>query len=989
MYSPARPDTDGATSATTNGESSTARLPAAPPRSQIPPQPHTQLPAVQQRPPQAQPSPLTAVASPPVFSPLSAHGGHVNTAALQAPPQVAFSDRGRAQIACTHCRVQKVKCKLEDGHTICKRCSERSLQCVFEHNAATSTPRSSKLRGSTDGNNDPRSYKRKKTLAPSGHPYRHISIHEQDPLASTDLTPRVWEQLFDIYEQHFASDFPFLHRTRFLRPIHQHLANTSSATGSSPAPLPRPPHTRDLLLGFLTMTARYHDGLVASIGRKPLEVAEYFANLTQKSLFNPSHTAGSDPAANNFAPYLPLATLERTQTLLFLAFHRWTDMKGHTGWNFFGTAWIYITHLGYARDAKRVSPSTPRHDHKVSPEDLFITQEIERRTFWSCFILDRYIGCSKSRPSMIDVTNIHTQLPCSDDAFTQGSKVRTRFINEDDAKYNARIQNEYERARRDRHRFKFWGNGQGHHEVEWEVGKRESQLSVYIRAVAHFGEVMRWSNNDGRRQEVHPPWNPETKFFELQKRHEELLSALPKHITLTADNTAACIINKMSRNYISIHAVFSLCTIALYREYLALLPWDLKEPEGPLDEPRIVDPLPLEQPDYWIVQARKCFGAAREFADLLRTCKSRDALVESPIVVWTTYIVAWCVLYCHFFRNMDPDHVLTADDENTLWKSLCDMLLKHTYKRYAMAGQYADFLTIVHRLFKQKSAEYRKAVGPSGNTPESTTSDGGLTEYVLIEQMHKEMGPLEDETFSGEVPEAELRLCTESDIESRRSETTSPNAVFKHEDTPASTPVSTGFNSVNGNHTPHMRARSESQLFSSTRDHSRVNDTFIHGASISSPASHIPAHDRDDRWVTRSPTIGAGTGTATSNAAHYTYSSESVAPMSHQSQSDHSQANGPGYYDTTPQSHYAHARVPTNHSAHLEKLRGNVSVQMEDFHLLKDSDSGDVDPQVFDHEVTDWYLWGHQFRLNSGGLDGSVSLDQQCLNLEQYGGSAG
>jgi hypothetical protein len=151
------------------------------------------------------------------------------------------------------------------------------------------------------------------------------------------------------------------------------------------------------------------------------------------------------------------------------------------------------------------------------------------------------------------------------------------------------------------------------------------------------------------------------------------------------------------------------------------------------------------------------------------------------------------VLYCHFFPKMDPDRVLASDDKYTLWKSLCDMLLKHTYKRYAMAGQYANFLTIVHRLFKQKRVEYRNAVVATGDTPESTTSDGGLDDYVFsgIEQMHKQMGPHGDETFTGEIPDSDLRLGSESDIESRRSETTSPNAVFKNEETPASTPAST------------------------------------------------------------------------------------------------------------------------------------------------------------------------------------------------------
>jgi hypothetical protein len=75
---------------------------------------------------------------------------------------------------------------------------------------------------------------------------------------------------------------------------------------------------------------------------------------------------------------------------------------------------------------------------------------------------------------------------------------------------------------------------------------------------------------------------------------------------------------------------------------MAFAPWGVKKPEGPLDDPKIKEPIPKDQPDYWILQARRCFGAARDFADLLKACQSANALVDSPIVGWATYIVAWC-----------------------------------------------------------------------------------------------------------------------------------------------------------------------------------------------------------------------------------------------------------------------------------------------------------------------------------------------------------
>jgi hypothetical protein len=99
-----------------------------------------------------------------------------------------------------------------------------------------------------------------------------------------------------------------------------------------------------------------------------------------------------------------------------------------------------------------------------------------------------------------------------------------------------------------------------------------------------------------------------------------------------------------------IHALHTLCTIALYTQYMPFAPWGKGKPEGPLDEPRITEPLPNDHPDYWIVQARKCFGAGKDFAELLRVCQSAGALVESTIAGWATYIAGWCgeLLTCRF-----------------------------------------------------------------------------------------------------------------------------------------------------------------------------------------------------------------------------------------------------------------------------------------------------------------------------------------------------
>jgi hypothetical protein len=143
------------------------------------------------------------------------------------------------------------------------------------------------------------------------------------------------------------------------------------------------------------------------------------------------------------------------------------------------------------------------------------------------------------------------------------------------------------------------------------------------------------------RSEVHDPWDPKSTFFKLVKANKELKAALPAELVLTSRNTGIHISCRTSRTYLLIHALHTLCTIALYREYMPFLPWECSRPEGPLDEPKIKGKLPEDQQNYWVDQARVCFGAAKDFADLLKACQSANALVETPMAGWATYIVAW------------------------------------------------------------------------------------------------------------------------------------------------------------------------------------------------------------------------------------------------------------------------------------------------------------------------------------------------------------
>jgi hypothetical protein len=272
-----------------------------------------------------------------------------------------------------------------------------------------------------------------------------------------------------------------------MKALHQEPVVRSTDMKKDVKALPRPAHDPSVLLGFLTLTARYHPTLLSNWGSERGVCANFLANATERSL-------GAIPGKGS---------TERAQALLFLGFHRWADLKGENGWYLIGLAGRYVQNLGFQKDEqkdedKKGKPVTD------CPEDFreqesFIDREIQRRTFWSCFILDRYTSCNKRRAQLFKKEDIDTQLPCSDAAFSHGQTVKTRLLKETEEEYEKRR----DKLRRDREHDKIFDNNdrlsKGQHDIEWEIGKEESELSLFIQAVDHFGSVLAWSNARGRR----------------------------------------------------------------------------------------------------------------------------------------------------------------------------------------------------------------------------------------------------------------------------------------------------------------------------------------------------------------------------------------------------------------------------------------------------------------------------------------------------------
>ncbi|KAF1837257.1 hypothetical protein BDW02DRAFT_519502 [Decorospora gaudefroyi] len=682
----------------------------------------TTVPAYTPRPPSPpvlhqQPSPLTQLSPSTVkASPQQTPGPF--DAHHSAEPS---TKRGmRSQIACARCRRSKTKCDNTGQGTVCKACANTNRECKWDHAAVAANSNETVRRGSStaDVDNPPR--KRRKPLAPTvsaGPPSTHGLGTYEDALRSPLLTAQAWEELFEIYQKNFSIDFPFLHKRTFLSAVQQQpLTSSSDAKSSTPPQAPQP--YAPLLLAFLTQTARFHDKFV-QYGGDPIKTAEFYAEATRVQM-----------GADIFGP----PTLEKIQTLLLLGFYEWTALKGTEAWIKIGTAIRCAIVLGYPHldlDEKGRPITVKESDSHLSEKDQWILREIERRTFWSCCLMDCYLSWGINRPTMLGPEHLkRTQLVCSDGAFTYGRKVRTRLLGEDDAAYAKR--------RAD------WSNESC--DVKWEVGEFEAELTWYIKIVFVFGEVVRWSCEGGRRQVTKEgkvaPWNAATKFKEVEDSLERLKRELPEDLQLTPRNTDDRIYNG-SGLYVSIHAMYTTCFIWLYREYMPVAPWTLTHPKGPTEAPLIEEAPPNSE--YWIQQARTCFGACSEFTNLihaLASSRSQNNLVETPMVAFACYSVAICTIYCYYFPNMDPNRVLSSRLEPRAHDVAFEFLIR-IEPRFTMTRQWVKVLANWQRYYRDQRKKYKNVGGQvSDSPPKSSTGDGGgLKDYVLLfEKEHKQFG---------------------------------------------------------------------------------------------------------------------------------------------------------------------------------------------------------------------------------------------------------
>ena len=473
---------------------------------------------------------------------------------LGAPPTLTptattSNPRQRSSIACLHCRRSKIRCVNTGIDTQCNACRNSGRDCRYSveiskrgrigDDDADRTPKRTKSRKSDVSGVDDAALKgmKNETLF-DGEPVQGREFKdgarglvEDGILDPTILTSQVWSELFELFETHCGTDLAFLHSPTFSKRLREspdlHLTkagvNEQQRKSHDPSKLPG---WEMLVLGILALTARFHPAVVRHLcggrggekDREPVHASEHYATVLRALL------------VGSRGNYIGQPNLAKIQALLMLGLYEWGICNGVKAWIHVGLAIrmaqamglqfeddqeyqplalssatrIEALHLEIGESAPSNEPLDP------TSHDAFVEEEMRRRTFWSCFIMDRCLSSGKFRPSMLMLDDVRLQLPCSQNAFLFGDRVCTALIDGNCSGTGARtklkaaafrqwLQKRTAEAEAGTFPGESFGDDVNDFQIQCEHGTSEGILSIHVRMVEIWGRIAKWTCAGGIR----------------------------------------------------------------------------------------------------------------------------------------------------------------------------------------------------------------------------------------------------------------------------------------------------------------------------------------------------------------------------------------------------------------------------------------------------------------------------------------------------------
>jgi hypothetical protein len=320
--------------------------------------------------------------------------------------------------------------------------------------------------------------------------------------------------------------------------------------------LPRLPQR----LAFADSPRRFSPLLQASHTDTTSSVSEHYAALAAQVL-----TRSVRPSPPTGSATEPDVSLLRCQCFLILGMFECTeDGAEQKGWMKIGTAirMAQVLRLGFEDEDEGVRATT----------DAYLS-ESRRRTYWSCFLLDRTLSDGKERPTSLRAPiSSNLRLPGSDVDYLSGVKSQGARFDADPAPWSLSTRFELR-----------------------SLPEPEADLYGQTLRVGEIWQgVQAYFGSGGRNIDRRAPWTFDSTFASLQRQLDAFDARLPSDFRYTEAGLIAHSMIGQGRLFGMLHLLFACSTLVLHRDYLPFLPTlDYKvSPNRFLIEENITDRVP-------------------------------------------------------------------------------------------------------------------------------------------------------------------------------------------------------------------------------------------------------------------------------------------------------------------------------------------------------------------------------------------------------------
>ncbi|KAF7557227.1 hypothetical protein G7Z17_g760 [Cylindrodendrum hubeiense] len=356
-------------------------------------------------------------------------------------------------------------------------------------------------------------------------------------------------------------------------------------------------------------------------------------------------------------------SLYLVQAFLILSLCNWGEGDGFNAW----------IHAGIASRMVLGILGT-----KLSDISRASMSELEKRTLWSCFAVDKLLSCGKRRPSMFNLESMSHILPLNDADFAFGERNAPQGL------VPAQLSSSHSTG----------------------LGPSDGFLLI-IKGLHIWSKIHSWTAEGGRRlpgmaEMDQCPWLETSEWSCMLRELLEWRSSQNVRLKYPETKVSSHAHLKQAEKFGYINLIYYVSMLFLRREYIPFLPVGETKPRGPIEVPL----LKSTGPDaFWENNLKELSYAAAQISNILRDLRRANSSLHTPFSGLCAFSSALRALYAasfpaYFGYNKDQ----TKEAEIQAEESMKD--LRETGRLWKIADDWIGVIDTAKSLFCRVTSKH-------------------------------------------------------------------------------------------------------------------------------------------------------------------------------------------------------------------------------------------------------------------------------------------